>query len=286
MTSDQAVEIYRYKLLSLNGYLKDGMLLHHRAKGCSGPLALKYGVSPKAIRDIWNRRTWAFATVELWKEEEPGLLEIEITSPSSVSVSQTWTLPPLFGHGLPYNQIYLISRPRRPSDQLDCRSTACRFVNAAGGPRARATRAPAPAAATRTPCSTVANPRQQRRRSTPPSSLGAPAATLRSPRRRLPSPSRHSAPPRRLPRSRPRGPQPNRRCTCSRTAAARRSRTPAARAPRRPPPALARGPRRRWTTWRTRSTQTPSTGEPPAGPGSAGPDPQQRAAMRGWAFVE
>eukprot|EP00960_Hanusia_phi_P050941 760511-Hanusia_phi.AAC.1 len=33
-------------------------------------LGAKYGVSPKTIRDIWNKRTWVHATVGLWSKEE------------------------------------------------------------------------------------------------------------------------------------------------------------------------------------------------------------------------
>ncbi len=33
-----------------------------RIRGLSQPLAKRYGVSPKTIRDIWNRRTWTLAT--------------------------------------------------------------------------------------------------------------------------------------------------------------------------------------------------------------------------------
>ena len=33
-------------------------------------LGAKYGVSPKTIRDIWNKRTWVHATVSFWTKEE------------------------------------------------------------------------------------------------------------------------------------------------------------------------------------------------------------------------
>ena len=39
-------------------------------KGQSVPVAQRFGVSPKTVRDIWNRRTWAHTTVHLWQEEE------------------------------------------------------------------------------------------------------------------------------------------------------------------------------------------------------------------------
>ena len=36
--------------------------------GASIPLARKYGVSSKAIRDIWNGRSWLHATSDLWED--------------------------------------------------------------------------------------------------------------------------------------------------------------------------------------------------------------------------
>ena len=32
-------------------------------------LSEKYGVNPRTIRDLWNRKTWAYATIFLWPEE-------------------------------------------------------------------------------------------------------------------------------------------------------------------------------------------------------------------------
>ncbi|EKX44343.1 hypothetical protein GUITHDRAFT_109793 [Guillardia theta CCMP2712] len=32
-------------------------------------LGRRYGITPKAVRDIWNRRTWARATRHLWKDK-------------------------------------------------------------------------------------------------------------------------------------------------------------------------------------------------------------------------
>ena len=38
-------------------------------RGQSAVVAAKYRVSAKTIRDIWNRRTWTFATSCLWERE-------------------------------------------------------------------------------------------------------------------------------------------------------------------------------------------------------------------------
>ncbi|EKX31075.1 hypothetical protein GUITHDRAFT_122723 [Guillardia theta CCMP2712] len=47
-----------------------------RAQGSAKPLvssselSLRYGITPKAIRDIWRRRTWVQATQSLWTRAE------------------------------------------------------------------------------------------------------------------------------------------------------------------------------------------------------------------------
>ena len=85
LTADQAIEIYKHKLCCLDKSKVNGSN-KNSSRGSSTPLAKKYGVSPKAIRDIWNRRSWAFATVVLWKEEDPEMLEIEPVNESAVTV--------------------------------------------------------------------------------------------------------------------------------------------------------------------------------------------------------
>eukprot|EP00960_Hanusia_phi_P008545 243663-Hanusia_phi.AAC.1 len=40
--------------------------------GNSQLLAKKFGVSPKAVRDVWNRRTWAHATKDAYANSTPG----------------------------------------------------------------------------------------------------------------------------------------------------------------------------------------------------------------------
>mmetsp|Transcript_23262 Transcript_23262/g.52244 ORF Transcript_23262/g.52244 Transcript_23262/m.52244 type:complete len:177 (-) Transcript_23262:274-804(-) len=47
-----------------------------RAQGTAKPLvssselSLRYGITPKAVRDIWRRRTWIQATQSLWTRDE------------------------------------------------------------------------------------------------------------------------------------------------------------------------------------------------------------------------
>ena len=42
----------------------------HWLRGKNIPVALRYGVAPRTIRDIWNRKTWAYATQWLWHLED------------------------------------------------------------------------------------------------------------------------------------------------------------------------------------------------------------------------
>lgn len=74
---DQAVEIYNHKIL-----FQESKGSNHesiRSKGSSRRecicLAKRFGVTERAIKDIWNRRSWAFATSHLWAHE--GELENE-----------------------------------------------------------------------------------------------------------------------------------------------------------------------------------------------------------------
>jgi hypothetical protein len=62
LTEAEAVEIYSYKLCSGNDLLLTGR---------TTSLSRKYNISPKAIRDIWNHRTWRRATRHMWTAENP-----------------------------------------------------------------------------------------------------------------------------------------------------------------------------------------------------------------------
>jgi hypothetical protein len=67
----QAREIYQCKLKLLQPNASDPCLksMVLKLKGQSVPVAACFGVSPKTVRDIWNRRTWAHATHDLWSHE-------------------------------------------------------------------------------------------------------------------------------------------------------------------------------------------------------------------------
>jgi hypothetical protein len=50
------------------------------ARGVSSQVALFYNVSPKTVRDIWNRITWKFATCHLWSDKDFSVTEHSIVS--------------------------------------------------------------------------------------------------------------------------------------------------------------------------------------------------------------
>jgi hypothetical protein len=72
LSDSQAIEIYKCKLQLLRPSSFESCMqsAESRIKGQSVPVAARFGVSPKTVRDIWNRRTWAFTTEKLWDEED------------------------------------------------------------------------------------------------------------------------------------------------------------------------------------------------------------------------
>ncbi len=68
LTEDEAMEIYSYKTSNPKN-LECAPLI----TGGLGTKSLskKYNISPKAIRDIWNHRTWRQATRHMWTDENP-----------------------------------------------------------------------------------------------------------------------------------------------------------------------------------------------------------------------
>ena len=79
MLSDgQAVEIYRAKIAFHNAFVN----MENKRKKISSSKLMRgrsvlysrlYGVSSRTIRDIWNRRSWAFATQCMWWEEKESI---------------------------------------------------------------------------------------------------------------------------------------------------------------------------------------------------------------------
>ncbi len=54
-------------------------------KGQSVRVAVMYGVTPRTIRDIWNRQSWAYATRHLWNLE-PQLSDENLVSMAKIKV--------------------------------------------------------------------------------------------------------------------------------------------------------------------------------------------------------
>ncbi len=73
LTSALAVEIYLLKYVEIKEpwqFANNGC----KTRGGSSIIAARYGVSPKAIRDIWNHKSWAKATCHFW---DRGTIRVE-----------------------------------------------------------------------------------------------------------------------------------------------------------------------------------------------------------------
>ena len=64
LTGRQAAEIFRLKSV-----VEKNQRIDRRAVSRSRLVAEQYGVSPKTVRDIWNRKTWVFATMHIFLTE-------------------------------------------------------------------------------------------------------------------------------------------------------------------------------------------------------------------------
>ena len=76
LTASQATDIFTRKIL-LEALDNTVPCLH----GASVPISKMYNVSAKTIRDIWNRRTWTFATSHLWHLARDSRQYSEVTPP-------------------------------------------------------------------------------------------------------------------------------------------------------------------------------------------------------------
>jgi hypothetical protein len=65
LTSQQAMEIFRLRIPACE---MAGPLTNHSFTSRSVEISGMYGVSPKAVRDIWNRRTWSLVTSSMSTE--------------------------------------------------------------------------------------------------------------------------------------------------------------------------------------------------------------------------
>ena len=65
LTEIQAIEIYK---------CRRNKMATESISMSTATLAKKYAVSPKTIRDIWNRRTWTQETRHLWTDDEHAMI--------------------------------------------------------------------------------------------------------------------------------------------------------------------------------------------------------------------
>ena len=71
LQEQQVVEIYMAKL-ALQAQRRDDASDTNKIQGIKGHsirVSSMYGVTPRTIRDIWNRQSWAYATRHLWHLE-------------------------------------------------------------------------------------------------------------------------------------------------------------------------------------------------------------------------
>ncbi len=78
--------VLRFEMLNesdvINVY-KLKLKLSVSTKGESEPVSKLFGISARAVRDIWNRKTWTYATRHLWACEDSSAQGDCSTEPSS-----------------------------------------------------------------------------------------------------------------------------------------------------------------------------------------------------------
>ncbi len=77
LTESNAVKIYEFKLTFRLGQQDMSGLKQLSLRGQSEPVSKLFGVSSRVVRDIWNRRTWAFVTKPLWSQESAWISNSE-----------------------------------------------------------------------------------------------------------------------------------------------------------------------------------------------------------------
>lgn len=97
LTREQAIAIFQKRVIPEED--------EEPGPGKSGMVAKKFGVSPKTVRDVWNKTTWVEATCQFWTEEErrsysqtQQLLHLEMNQDPRTSVPIRH-LPVSFGNG-------------------------------------------------------------------------------------------------------------------------------------------------------------------------------------------
>ena len=120
----QVLEIYKLKISFIESHLSVSRAgtCEQWMRGKNIPVARRYGVSPRAIRDIWNRKTWVFATQELWPLENHSYAnrtERSVLEPAQVSF---WNLclfwnNSILTYGVQVRLFYIL--PGRPKGSID-----------------------------------------------------------------------------------------------------------------------------------------------------------------------
>ena len=87
LNAETAFEIYKLKIQIMSKSSSFSIAMMSRAakiRGKSKPIAQKYHVSTKTIRDIWNRKTWVEATRSLWQKDLDDLFSTRRTKDGQV----------------------------------------------------------------------------------------------------------------------------------------------------------------------------------------------------------
>ena len=71
--------MYKRKLRIVTSSTREITLKSEYFKMQSRILALKFGVSMKAVWNVWNRKTWVLYTSQLWQGEESDWFQGDIT---------------------------------------------------------------------------------------------------------------------------------------------------------------------------------------------------------------
>jgi hypothetical protein len=80
LTETDAIQIYMHRRNSKRSAESGKMVMQ---------MATKFNVSPKAIRDIWSRRTWAPETQHLWTQGEVAMVRVKNSKPKSSDSSRS-----------------------------------------------------------------------------------------------------------------------------------------------------------------------------------------------------
>lgn len=77
LTDHQAIEIYWRKILRLTADQseRESRLTVISLRRESESLAKQFGLTIRAVQDVWKRRSWAHATYHLWKHDIHDVFE-------------------------------------------------------------------------------------------------------------------------------------------------------------------------------------------------------------------